>query len=91
MKYATFTELIEKLDKAKIVYFIPYEYDEDTDEELESTDKIVINWCEIGDNFYDYDESYPNVVDVSKEWEGIDDNPHVILRPCEDCCRCGSW
>ena len=54
-----------------------------------------INWCHLGDNFYDYNEERPQIkLDLIKNYkirQWITKDPRIIICDCEDCCGCGGW
>lgn len=59
-------------------------------ERSENNQYIYIHACEVGDNFYDYDES-PKPICYNAGLEWIKDDPRIIISECADCCCCSGW
>ena len=54
---------------------------------------LVIQSCQLGNNFYDYEEDPPEKLDFSlcPELEELEDDPRIYILWCSDCCGCAGW
>ena len=54
---------------------------------------LVIQSCQLGNNFYDYEEDPPEKLDFSRfpELEELEDDPRIYILWCSDCCGCSGW
>lgn len=51
---------------------------------------IVIRACEVGDNFYDYDET-PKPVKFSAGLEILAHDHRICILKCDECRSCAGW
>lgn len=54
---------------------------------------LVIQSCQLGNNFYDYEEDPPEKLDFSlfPELEELEDDPRIHILWCSGCCGCAGW
>ena len=78
-----FTDFLKRLDNDGIQYWLLYDEDEDENE------MVGVPWCEVGPNFYDYEEDEPKLEVTMNEY--ITESPYVELVTCANCCGCAGW
>ena len=54
---------------------------------------LVIQSCQLGNNFYDYEEEPPEKLDFSlhPELKELEDDPRIYILWCSACCGCAGW
>ena len=72
-------EIKNKLNQMKVEYEIS-----------DDNQKIYILSCNIGDNFYDYDEA-PRPTVFNKKFDFLKNDKRIEIIKCDECCGCAGW
>lgn len=59
-------------------------------ERSEDGQMLYIKACDVGDNFYDYDDERKAVV-YDPQYEFLKDDHRICIVECCVCCGCSGW
>lgn len=59
----------------------------------ENGQRLVFRSCEIGNNFYDYEDEPPANLNFAlhPDLAELEDDPRIYILWCSDCCGCAGW
>lgn len=89
-------EFFEYLKSMGTNWNFAWDYNRETNEETQDDNTVVVPWCVLGNNFYDYGEDEPEEMDIDEDGEKLIQlaecaGINLIYRSCYECSGCGGW